>query len=383
MFQRRTARIALVALVAVSVILVTIDFRTGGNGRDGVLDRVRGAVMTVTRPVQQGLSLLVRPIVDGVDGIGDLFAIRRENARLREQVATLAERDRLLTDLRRENDELRDLLDYRDRSRLDAVAASVVSLGANNYEWTATLDVGRAHGVERNMPVVNGAGLVGRVLHAEERASLVLLAIDPTFSVTVMLAESGEIGVLAGGGGQPLAFSPLDPEVALAAGQELVTAAYNGGLYPTGIPVGVVADAGAATSRLTREVQVRPYVDFTRLHHVMVIVNAPVDPLPPFSDADVPQIVPPNVPRFLDPNPGGDGGDDGTDDGNGTDGADDESTDDGGTGGGTDGAVAAAVMAGAAMLPRRTRPQVRPQSRREVEGSSRRDRFDGDGGARA
>ena len=71
-------------------------------------------------------------------------------------------------------------------------------------------------------------------------------------------------------------FAVTDPEAELEVGQELVTSAYSNGQYPEGIPIGTVADVGESTTALTRDVTVRPFVDFTRLHEVLVIIDAPI-----------------------------------------------------------------------------------------------------------
>lgn len=301
MHQRRKARVLLVVLLVVALALITVDFRSGGEDGEGPLDRLRGAVTSIVRPVQEGIATLIRPLADAAGGATDIFSVRDENQRLRAQVESLQVRDRSATDLERENAELRQLLDVRERTELDTVTASVVALGASQFEWTVTLDVGSDAGVERNMPVINGDGLVGRVLDTTEGASTVLLTIDPNFAVTVRTAEEGEVGVLAGRGGEPLAFSPNDPQVTIGAGQELVTSSYDSGLYPAGIPVGAIGEGSEPSRTLTRELGVQPFVDFTRLHQVLVIVNAPMDPLPAFQDPGEIGFTRPDVETFVDP----------------------------------------------------------------------------------
>jgi rod shape-determining protein MreC len=305
MYQRRKARALLAVLLLVAFVLVTIDFRSGGDDRDGPLDRLRGAVTAVVRPIQDGVTTVVRPVGDAVGGVTDVFSVRSENERLRAQLDTLAERRRSATDLERENAELRQLLGLRDRAELETVGARTVALGATNFEWTITLDVGTSDGVQRNMPVIDGDGLVGRVIDATPNAASVLLAIDPNFSLVVRTAEDGETGTVTGRGGEPLAFAPIDPDVEFEVGQELVTSSYDGSAYPAGIPIGTIAEVGEATTSLTREVAVRPFVDYTRLHEVLVIVDAPVQPLPPFRDSDDLEFTPPDVEPFADPDEGG------------------------------------------------------------------------------
>jgi rod shape-determining protein MreC len=297
-FQRRRARILLIVLLLAALVLVTVDVRTGD---DGPLAGLRGAATSVLRPVQEGIATLVRPFGGAAGGIGELFSIRAENQELRAEVERLEQRRRSVLDLERELQELRDLIGLGDRLEFDTIGARVVALAPSSFEWTITIDVGTNDGVERDMPVIDGAGLVGRIIQTTPTASRVLLAIDPNFTAAARTARTGEIGTVDGRGGEPMLLRPLDPDADLRPGDEIVTSAYQGGVFPGGIPIGTVADVGDVSTRLTREVQVRPFVDFTRLHHVLVVTSAPVEEVPPLSDTQDFEFVPPPVPPTLDP----------------------------------------------------------------------------------
>lgn len=319
MFQRRQARVVLVLLVVAAIALITIDFRAEDGGP---LDRVRDGATIVLRPVQEGLSTLVRPFGDLGTSVRDVFQTRAENQRLRAENERLAERRSAVVDLERENDELRELLAIRERTGLETVAARTVALAPSNFEWTITIDVGTNDGVERDMPVIDGDGLVGRVIQATPDAARVLLAIDPNFSAAARSARTGEIGTIDGRGGDPMLLRPLEPEADLEVGDEIVTSAYQGGLFPGGIPIGTVAELGDTTSRLVRELTVRPFVDFTRLHHVLVVRSAPVEEIPPLTGVPDVEFDPPPVDPTLDPEDveDGDGTDGDSPDGDGADG---------------------------------------------------------------
>lgn len=303
MFQRRRARLLLALLIAAAIALITIDFR---SGEDGGLDRLREVTTAVLRPIQDGVGVLVRPFSEGAGAITDLFAIRSENRELRARLAVLEERRRVFDDLERENAELRDLLAIADRTELDTVAARVVALAPSNFEWTITIDVGSNDGVGRGMPVIDGDGLVGRVIQVTSEASRVLLAIDPSFSVAARSTRNGEVGVLDGRGGDPMVFRLLDPAAVVEVGDAVTTSSYRGGAFPAGIPIGTVSQVAGGGSPLTREVQVNPYVDFTQLQHVLVVFSTGIDDIPPFEGSEGLEFRRPPVPPLLeqeDPSP--------------------------------------------------------------------------------
>lgn len=294
MFHRRRARILLAVSVVAALVLVTLDFRSDAPG-DDLASNLRNGVGVVLGPLQDGLATVVRPVSSAAGNVGELLEIRAENARLRAQLARTEERRLSYDDVVRENNELRSQLDFRDRNELETVSAQVIAQGASNFEWTATLDVGSDDGIEPDMPVVNGDGLVGRVIATNASTSRVLLTIDPNFGAAVRVAETGVLGSLAGDGNEPLVFEPLITDVEIEVGHQLVTSSYVGGTYISGIPIGVVTRADVEEGQLTRTVDVLPFVDFSTLGIVSVVRTQPVDEGDPIELDPDPEFTPPPV----------------------------------------------------------------------------------------
>ncbi len=318
MQQQRRARTLFGVLLFVALVLVTIDFR---GGDDGPADRLRSGVTVIMRPIQDGVATLVRPFGDLGGGLRDVVSTRAENQRLREQITSLEARRSSSVDLERENRQLRDLLAMQGRTELETVTARTVALAPSSFEWTITIDVGADDGITRDMPVIDGDGLVGRVIQVTPGASRVLLSIDPNFSAASRTARTGEIGPIDGRGGDPMVMRPLDPDADIEVGDELVTSSYQGGVFPAGIPIGTVAEVVETGSRLTREVQVSPFVDFTRLDHVLVVLTGGVAELPPFEGTEGIEFTRPDVPVANEPD---EPDEDDEDDAGLTDGDDDE-----------------------------------------------------------
>lgn len=289
MYQRRRARVLLAVLVLLALVLVTVDFRTGGSEGDGPLGWARGAVSSVLGPIQEGLATIVRPIGNAVGTFSDVFQLRAENERLRARLQALEQRRVSYEDVVRQNAELRELLDLQEAASMDAVSARVIDLGSSNFDWTITIDVGESDGVERDMIVINGDGLVGRVIQVTNSHARVLLTIDPNFGAPARVARNAEAGPITGAGGKPLVFSPFNPEAEIEAGDEIVTSQYSNSSFPSGIPIGTVEDPGDPAGLLTRLVTVRPFVDFSRLDVVLVVLRNPEEPIfPDRLPADLP-----------------------------------------------------------------------------------------------
>jgi rod shape-determining protein MreC len=268
--RTRRARLLVVLLLTAALVLVTIDFRSKG---DGPLDAVGRGIMTVVGPLQDGLSRLVRPIGDFFSGFTQVGTLKEQIRRLQEQNAQLLQRERTVTDIARENEELRKLLGLSDRLNLKTVTARVTGVGPSNFEHTVFIDRGTANGVRKDMPVVSGAGLVGRVVQVSQRTARVLLLVDPSSAVAARLASNGETGVAEGTGGDELRLDLFDAEAAVTAGDEVVTSGYEGGVYPPGIPIGTVARIQEKGNALARRAFVTTFVDFSSLDFLLIVVG--------------------------------------------------------------------------------------------------------------
>jgi len=236
--------------VLASVTLIVLDDRLGALGP------ARSAVATALGPVQRSWG--------GV--VGSDSALRRDNARLAEQLSA-ARLDAATAG------ELRRLRLSAGTNRI--IAGRVVAISARaGVEWSVTIGLGTRDGVRPRLTVIAADGLVGRVTRAFARTSLVLLAIDPSSAVGARLAGGGEIGLCRGAGRRPMALELLDPRAAVAVGDEVRTGPAGATTYVPGIAIGRVSRVSRASDGLVRAVEVQPAVGFTALDLVGVVVPA-------------------------------------------------------------------------------------------------------------
>lgn len=268
----------LVAVLAVAALaLLTLDYRQGDGGLVAALQRTATAALA---PVQEGLAGIVRPVGDFFEAIAELDELRQENAELEAELQDLREGRFSRADLERENAELRALLGMRERLGFTTTGAMVIAQPPNAFEWTVLIDAGAEQGIEQGMAVINADGLVGKVIEVTRRNARVQLLTSPNAGYAVRISGSGEEGLLTGRGARPFQLEVLNPEAEIDAGAQVVTRVFQGTTIPDGIPVGEAEQGRTAGSRF---VAVRPYVDFTRLSLVQVVLDAPQAPsqLPP------------------------------------------------------------------------------------------------------
>lgn len=269
---RRTARprLLLVLLVLTSAILVTADIRGGGGGWVGT---IRGGARDAFAPVQSAVSDVVSPVSDFFNGVFQYRSLKHQNALLRQQVAQDQANQVGASDAQRERQDLLDLLNLSFAGDIPTVAARVLAGPESNFQATIVIDRGSDDGLVKNMPVVSGSGLVGRLEQVSRHQATVLLLTDPGFNVGVRLSPSGDIGVATGQGpGQPLTVDLVDPSTKLDPGTVIVSSGLQGSTYPPGIPIGRVRTAVSAPGAVRQSVTLNPVVDSRRLAFVKVLL---------------------------------------------------------------------------------------------------------------
>lgn len=265
--RARSTRLLVLSLVLASLITITVDFRGGRTGPLAGLGRV---ALSVVSPLQRGVSGVFRPVAEFFHGVANIGSLRAENLRLCQQVEELSRRQQEVLTLQREVKALRSLIGLGERLALSTIGADVIGEGPSNFEWSVVIDRGASDGVQRDMPVLGPEGLVGRVVEVTGSSSVVLLIIDPDSKLSARLAASGETGVLVGRREQDLRMDLVDPRTMVRPGEPVETSGL-GGVFPPGIPIGVVSAATADEVSLEKSLFVRPNVDFSRLQHVAVV----------------------------------------------------------------------------------------------------------------
>ena len=270
---RRRSRSLLAVLVLISLILITVDYRQGDGGAVAAIQR---GALTVFGPVAEGFGTVVRPVGNFFGAIGDLSSLREQNTAMARDIAALRQDQLSQADLQRELDQLRAQLNMREGLGYTTTAARVIAQPPSSVERSVLLDVGADNGLLPGMAVMNEFGLVGKLTEVTSGNARVELLTSPSARYGVRIAESGELGYLTGSGADPFQLEVLDPEADVKADAQVVTQAFTGTSIPDGIPVGVVDARRGPASRF---LSVRPYVDFTRLTVVQIVLDYPKQPV--------------------------------------------------------------------------------------------------------
>ncbi|MGH2751642.1 MAG: rod shape-determining protein MreC [Actinomycetota bacterium] len=263
-------RFLLLLFLALSIIVITIDYRAGSGG---ILRTAKEWSVAVVAPVQRGFTTVVRPVGNFFASIGELGDLRDENRRLKDENEQLASENTQADEVLEENERMADLLELQEAwPAMDSVPARVYAKDAGNYGEGVYIDKGRADGIRANLPVLSPEGLVGKTLSVTQNETLVVLLVDPNFGANVRVKDGRDTGVVRGrGSAKPLSMILIGKNSDVEVGDEATTSGLDE-IYPPAIPIGEVVRAEVQGGQASKSIDIEPFVDTTKLDYVMVLM---------------------------------------------------------------------------------------------------------------
>ncbi|HET7312489.1 MAG TPA: rod shape-determining protein MreC [Mycobacteriales bacterium] len=308
MRDSRRARLVLALLLLTAFTLITLDYRSNAGGPFRTIGNA------VFGPVERAVADVARPVGSFFTSLGHLSSYKADNAKLRKENQGLREQLRLTDAQRAHLDSMERTLGLAGRGQFKFVPAQVIAVeGALGFEWTATIDVGSRDGIQANMTVFNGDGLVGKTVQVGPTTTTVLLGRDPKFTAGARLERTNEIGHVDGGGRQPMTFTLLGSSSTMKPGDRLVSFASIGNRpFVAEVPIGRIIRVLPEPGQLFRTAVVAPFVDFNSIDVVGVVIASPRtvrrDSLLPPSPSPTPSPLPSRpAGRTPTPSPSGSG----------------------------------------------------------------------------
>jgi rod shape-determining protein MreC len=286
--RARTAirrRVFVGALVLLSLGLITAYFR---ESPDGTLHRAQSAGAAVVSPFQVAVERIARPFRDLYGYFDGLVGAKSENARLQEELQSLRQQVIENETAVQENEALRAQIAIRDVPTLKdytRVSARVIGHLPGRFDEEVIIAAGSSDGIRLHSPVMTKQGLVGEVTLVASRTARVTLLVDQQSAVSALDLRTRVTGLVRHGQGEALLLDRVPKDRVVARGDQVVTAGSLVGdlpsLYPKGIPIGEVTFVGQSDTEPFKQIQVDPFVDFSDLYAVTVLVSRkPMPELP-------------------------------------------------------------------------------------------------------
>ncbi|MCJ7745748.1 MAG: rod shape-determining protein MreC [Actinobacteria bacterium] len=266
----RRNRIILIVIIIVCISMVTFYVRESDTGP---LHKMQNFFLDLFSPISNFFSKIFRPVKDGIVNLFHLPSLAKEKRELQKEVASLRRQAGESKELEAEVEEFKRLLHWsEENAQLDTVGADIVGQSPSNWQRLMIVNKGSSSGVKKYMSVVTEEGLAGRIISVGSRSSVVQLITDSRSGMGARDLRNRETGIVEGRNEDTMRFVPMNEEAVMQVGDVMVTSGL-GGTSPPGIAIGKVTQVKKRSVGLARLVEVKPFVRFSRLDKVLIIIT--------------------------------------------------------------------------------------------------------------
>ncbi len=202
-----------------------------------------------------------------------LINTKKELNILKKDLELLREENHRLTEALKAYQRSEELLRFSRKNNLPSAIGSVIAYDPSPWFRTVTIDIGKKHGIERNMPVITHQGVVGRVINVYPNFSKVMLITDVNSSIDVLDQRSRVRGILSGRSDEVCELRYIKKTDDVKEGDPIITSGW-GGYFPKGLLVGWVTRV-EKTGGIFQKIEVSPSAQLKSLEEVLVIKTQP------------------------------------------------------------------------------------------------------------
>jgi rod shape-determining protein MreC len=275
MTATRNRQLYIGIIVALVLLAIALD-------RLGYMAPVRAYVQTALIPLQRMMASAGQEVSHSVEQSASIQALQTQNAELEALNNKLMVENVRLREVARENELLRQLLNYtRSNPQFSYQPTTVrgTSIGQDptNLVYFVYVDVGVRDGIAKNMPVITDRGLVGRVTAVGPNSAQVLMLIDPASAVNAIIQNSRATGIVRGNSEGTLLMERISQKETVNPGDIVLTSGL-GGNFPDKLVIGQVTEVIQRDQDMFQSARIRPTVDFGKLETMLIITSfEPVD----------------------------------------------------------------------------------------------------------
>jgi rod shape-determining protein MreC len=275
MFSRRLLTIfCLILLFLINIIFLSV----GAKHRHGntFFDRM---VMAAIAPFQDGVFQTIRFCENVWSHYFYLVSVKQENDTLQGLLAQANLEKGKYIELQRTCERIQKLLATKAALPHNLISAEVVGRDPSGWFKAIMINRGTDDGVAKGMPVISPEGIVGQVVTASYHYSKVMLMVDRSSAIDALVQDNRTRGIVAGETDETCRFKYVLRKAEVNVGDTVVSSGLDG-LFPKGLRIGAVKEISKDEPGIFQDVQVEPFVDFTRLEEVLIILESSSD----FSD---------------------------------------------------------------------------------------------------
>jgi len=271
MFSKKTM-VAVGAVVL--IVLYIIVFSFAYLRKSSVGDAATRSALALVSPFQAVFSSSMNFMDDIWTHYFLLISVSRENDELKKKLAQAVNKNNKCREIEFSNHRLREFVKLKKQSPFILESAEVIAKDSSPWYKTIIINKGTDDGVTSGLPVIVPEGIVGYVLTASGKDSKVLLIIDRNSSVDALVQRTRARGLAQGITRGLCEFDYALRKLDIKIGDNVISSGFDG-IYPKGLRIGYISKVIRRNAGLFQDVELTPYVDFTKLEEVMIILSPP------------------------------------------------------------------------------------------------------------
>ena len=230
------------SLISLIILAIIIFFLEAYNF--GFMKPIRSVINDFIYRISLVVSTPTRVIPNINNNISELFNIRKENYKLKQELEIYRAKELDVEYLINQNRNLQQFLDTEGTIFKDDIIVAKVLLDKNSpYLKSIVINRGSKSGVLKGMPVLDKDYLVGRIVETNYLSSRVLLLNDLNSRIPVTLDTDGTQAILKGNGGNNPSLVYLPDEYQIQEGVNIFTSGKDQ-IFTPGTPIGITNDRG-------------------------------------------------------------------------------------------------------------------------------------------
>lgn len=233
---------------------------------------------TVFSSLQKAVHAVENVFTGTVTAVRDMAHLRSEYQQLTEKLKDYEFLQRNNTEIRKENERLKEQLDYATEIKYRNIPAQIIGRNPDSQYSGITLNKGARNGIKKGMPVIavqaGNVGVVGRIITVGLGTSMMMPIYDVRCNISSRIQNTRDLGIVSGNGSSDGALSlkyirkrVMDD---FNYGDIVVTSGENGN-YMRDIPVGRISKITVLDYDSSLNIELDPIIDFNRLENVLVI----------------------------------------------------------------------------------------------------------------
>ncbi len=272
MFSRKTMVIAgLVLIVVVNGIVFSYNYMRKSSFYPAAVE----TALFFIGPFQEGVSRSTGFAEKVWTRYFSLVSTAKENEVLRRKLAETEYTVHMYREEMMLNARMASFFEFSGDVAYETVVADVVGRDPSAWFQSLVINKGKAHGVRIGQPVMVPEGIVGQVIGVSGRYAKVLLIIDRNNAVDALVQRTRARGIVRGLSSNVCHFEFALHKADITTGDIVITSGFDG-VYPKGLRVGRVSQIIRRSAGIFQDIEITPFVDFSRLEEVIVILNPPV-----------------------------------------------------------------------------------------------------------